>query len=83
MRDIEHIIRSIKVRHPGADDDGLWFFRQPESPFGVQIESAVGMCPFLVETDETPDRRITNSVAETVHAIEVLLDLPAIASPGD
>ncbi len=41
------------------------------------------MCPFLVETDETADRRTTKSVAETVHALEVLLHLHAIASPGD
>ena len=93
MRDIERIIRlvgekypsvetrQLKVLHPGADDDGLWFFRQPNSRFEVQIESASGMCPFLVETEETSDRRTTNSVAETVHALEVLLHLPAITSP--
>ncbi len=95
MRDIERIIgvigemypavevRQLKVLDPGADDEGLWFFRQPESRFEVQIESGNGMYPFLVETDETPDRRTTNSVAETVHALEVLLHLPAITSPGD
>ena len=93
MRDIERIIqlvgekyaavdvRQLKVLHPGADDDGLWLFRQPKSGFEVQIESGNGMCPFLVETDETPDRRTTNSVAETVHALEVLLHLPAITTP--
>jgi hypothetical protein len=95
VRDIERIIgvigemypavevRQLKVLHPGADDDGLWFFRQPESRFEVQIESSSGMCPFLVETGETPDRRTTNSVAETVHALELLLHLPAASTPDD
>lgn len=95
MRDIDRIIRlvgekypavevrQLKVLHPGADDDGLWFFRHPKSRFEVQIESGNGMCPFLVETDETPDRRTTHSVAETVSALEVLLHLPTIGSPGD
>jgi hypothetical protein len=94
MRDVERIIRLIsethpavevrqlKVLHPGADDDGLWLFNQPESRFEVQIESANGMCPFLVETDETPERRTTSSVAETVQAIAALLHLPkANSSP--
>jgi hypothetical protein len=87
MRDVEQIIELIrkicpavevnqlKVRHPGADDDGLWFFRQPESPFEVQIESPYGTCPFLIETDETPERFTTNSVAETVQRLSVLLHL--------
>jgi hypothetical protein len=64
MRDVDQIIHSImnvcptvKVRqlnvsHPGADDDGLWFFNWPGSEFEVQIESSNGICPFLIETDE-------------------------------
>ena len=59
MRDIEQIsqriisicptmkIRQLEVSHPGADDDGLWFFTWPGSNFEVQIESPNGMCPFL------------------------------------
>lgn len=95
MRDIERIIgvmgemypavevRQLKVLHPGADDDGLWFFRQPKSPFEVQIESTSGMCPFLIETDETPDRLTSNSVAETVQALAVLLHLPKEGTSPD
>jgi hypothetical protein len=96
MRDIERIIgvigemypavevRQLKVLHPGADDDGLWFFRQPESPFEVQLESSSGMCPFLIETGETPNRLTSNSIAETVQALAVLLHLSkAGTSPGD
>ena len=63
-RDIELIISSLteqfpaiqseqlKVKHPGADDDGLWFFKHPDSPHEVQLESSSGMCPFLFESTE-------------------------------
>lgn len=88
MRDVERIIdlvramcpaaqvRQLKVLHPGADDDGLWFFSQPGSPFEVQIESSTGMCPFLIETSETDGRFTANSVEETVQMLSVLLHLP-------
>lgn len=59
----------------GADDDGLWFFNQAESRFEVQIESPDGMCPFLIETDETPERFTTNAVAGTVETLLLLLHL--------
>jgi len=69
-------VEQLKVLHPGADDDGLWFFSQPESPFEVQIESSNGTCPFLIETDETDERLTTNSVEETVQTLSVLLHFP-------
>jgi len=87
MRDIEQIIelmqkvcprlvvRQLQVLHLGADDDGLWFFNQPDSPFEVQIESSTGMCPFLVETGETDKPLTTNSVEETTQALAALLHL--------
>lgn len=68
-------IAQLKVLHPGADDDGLWLFTQPKSSFEVQIESGSGMCPFLVETDESDTRLTTNSVEETVQTLSVLLHL--------
>jgi len=96
MRDVEQIIervreicpgvevRQLKVLHPGADDDGLWFFSQPESPFEVQIESSYGTCPFLIETGESPERFTTNTIAETVQTLSVLLHLPKDnTGPGD
>jgi hypothetical protein len=85
MRDVDKIIslvraispavtvEQLKVLHPGADDDGLWFFNQPESPFGAQIESSNGMCPFLIETDETSARLTGNSVQEVVQILSSLL----------
>ncbi len=87
MRDVEKIIElvraihpevqveQLKVSHPGADDDGLWFFSQPESPFEVQIESSDGMCPFLTETNETDARFTTTSIEETVQTLLDLLHL--------
>jgi hypothetical protein len=88
LRDIERItellrqrlravvIRQLKVSHPGADDDGLWFLRQPETRFEVQIESSTGMCPFLIETDETDERFTADSVEGAVRILAVLLHLP-------
>jgi hypothetical protein len=85
MRDIEQIIasverlcpgvevRQLKVSHPGADDDGVWFFKHPSSDLEVQIESPKGMCPFLVETDETPARIIAGSIEETIESLVRLL----------
>ena len=89
MRDVDQIInrvrnicpaveiQQLKVRPPGADDDGLWFFNQPGSPFEVQIESSSGMCPFVVETDESDSRLVTSSVEETVQALSDLLHIGA------
>ena len=81
MRDIDEIIRTLtaahpelayeqlKVLHPGADDDGLWFFRHPGSPFGVQLESPQGQCPFLFETDERHAPATAGTVAEAVSMV--------------
>jgi hypothetical protein len=85
MRDVDRIIQllrgafptvdvqQLRVSHPGADDDGLWYFGQPRSEFQVQIESPNGMCPFLVETDENDDRLTGRSVEETVQILTRLL----------
>jgi len=87
MRDVDQIIQSIikvcprvnvrqlRVSHPGADDNGLWFFRQPDSEFEVQIESPRGMCPFLIETNESGARSTSNSIEETVETLTKLLHL--------
>ena len=70
MKDIEQVIRAVKakhsavsvhqlkVSHPGADDDGLWFFGADDREVEVQIESSTGMCPFRVETSENAARLI-------------------------
>lgn len=50
-------------------------FDQPASDFEVQIESANGICPFLVETDENDNRLTDRSVEETVEILTRLLHI--------
>lgn len=81
MRDIEILIQSLntiypavrvrqlEVSHPGADDDGLWFFEKPDSKLEVQIESSTGMCPFLVETNESETRVTVTTIDQTVEIL--------------
>jgi hypothetical protein len=45
-------VEQLRVTHPGADDDGIWFFRHPGSRNEVQVESSTGAAPFLVEADD-------------------------------
>jgi hypothetical protein len=86
MRDVDRIIdlmmrscpdlevRQLSVSNP-RDDDGLWFFRRPSSVFEVQIESASGMCPFLIETDENDKRVNAHTVENAVEVLSALLHL--------
>jgi len=90
MRDIDQIIESIRnifpavkvrqlnVSHPGDDDDGIWFLEQADSEFEVQIESPQGMCPFLIETDESSACYTTNSIEETVETVAKLLHVKPV-----
>ena len=78
MRDIDAIIAhlhlthpdisvaQLTVLHPGADDDGLWFFRHPATDIEVQLESSSGTCPFLFESSGSSDRLIASSVEQAV-----------------
>ena len=91
MRDIDEIIQKLtamhpgivheqlKVLHPGADDDGLWFFRHPNSPHEVQLESNTGQCPFLYETDAShaPATAVTVAAAVLMVADGLGLRTPA------
>ena len=81
MRDIDTIIESLvtahvgiaveqlKVVHPGADDDGLWFFRHPFSSVEVQLESSNGQCPFAFESDASPLATTAHTVTEAITLI--------------
>jgi len=87
VRDIENVIRSLhtiypnvrvrqlEVSHPGADDDGLWFFQTSDSKLEVQIESSIGMFPFVIETNENDTLVTTASVDQTIEALARLLHL--------
>ena len=81
MRDIDEIIRTLtnahpelshaqlQVRHPGADDDGLWFFRHPGCPYEAQLESPRGQCPFLFETGARHAPATAHTVAEAISLV--------------
>jgi hypothetical protein len=85
-RDIDKLIREIQrlypgvaveqlpVKHPGVDDDGLWFFRHPDRSIEVQVESSTGALPFLIEVDHHPPRK-TQSVGEAVSVVAAGLGL--------
>ena len=86
MRDIDTIIGILLDLHPrikveqlrakyAADDDGVWFFSHPESPFEVQLESSCGSCPFLFGTDEDDGRFEANTCDEAVTLVEQGLGL--------
>lgn len=68
-------IAQLNVKHPGADDDGLWFVNIQDRNEQVQIESAEGMCPFLVESDFSNERFYGHTVEEVVATIKRLYTL--------
>ena len=84
-RDIEQIIEllrkeipgvevaQLRVSHPGADDDGLWFISVPGRIGEVQIESSSGTCPFLIESTGISERHHGRSVYEVVGTVMKLL----------
>jgi hypothetical protein len=43
-------IEQLKVKHAGADDDGLWFFSREGKKEDIQLESSTYDLPFLVES---------------------------------
>lgn len=84
-RDIDQIIDCLKsaipgasvaqllVKHPGADDNGLWFITMPGITEEIQIESPAGMCPFLVESAFSSERFHGHSVSEVVEIVASLI----------
>ena len=93
-RDIDQIIERLRieipgvqlaqlqVRHPGADDDGLWFITVPGKAGEVQLESSDGVCPFLIESDFGDERYHGHSVEGAVLTVRTLFAEPA-AGPND
>jgi hypothetical protein len=85
-RDIDQVVRALRsayptlaveqlrVTHPCADDDGLWFFRHPRCPTDVQLESSTGAAPFLIESDgQAPS--VVRTVQEAIEAVAQRLGL--------
>ena len=67
--------QQLKVLHPGADDDGLWFINIEDRVGEVQIESASGMCPFLIESDFSNERFQGRTVEDVIVTIRRLYTL--------
>jgi len=92
MRDIDAIIQALvaaypslqatqlTVAHPGADDDGLWFFRHPDTSVEVQLESTTGMCPFLFESSANNSCLNASSVTAAVALVATGLGLVGTAA---
>ncbi len=70
-------VEQLKVKHPGADDDGLWFFNHPDSTFEVQLESSHGTFPFVVETNRHTECARAYTVIEAIELIEGWLGIPS------
>ena len=67
------VVNQLQVKHPGADDDGLWFFSHPLGQFEAQLESPDGQLPFLVESDG--NGRGSNATSIVAAAADVLARL--------
>ena len=87
MRDIDRIERALlavypelkitqlKVIHPGADDDGLWFFSHPAGRCEVQLEAAAGNFPFLLESGSDNQRLVITTVEGAIECVAAKLGL--------
>jgi|KBSMisStandDraft_5_1062788.scaffolds.fasta_scaffold732440_1 hypothetical protein len=64
------ICQRLPVVHPGADDDGLWFFTRPDASNEVQIASPSGRCPFLIEQKESDERRTGTTPEDVANTIQ-------------
>jgi hypothetical protein len=92
VRDVDAIIQQLQLAHPGisaeqlavsypgADDDGVWFFRHPASAAEIQLESATGNAPLLVESSMSRDRRVADTVQQVVVLVVAGLGLPSPAA---
>ena len=69
-------VSQLKVSHPGADDDGLWFVTIPALDGTVNVESSSGACPFLIESDFNTERHQSLSEDDAVATVKRLLLLP-------
>jgi hypothetical protein len=68
-------VDQLKVVHPRADDDGLWFIHIPDHEEEVQLESSYGSCPFLIESDFSDARFHAHSIEEAVTTVKRLYGL--------
>lgn len=65
-------IEQLRITHPGADHDGVWFVKHPAAVVDVQVESPNGEAPFSVESDLAPPTVATTVAAATRLVIDRL-----------
>jgi hypothetical protein len=63
------ICEQLQVVHPGIDDDGLWFFTRAGASNEVQIESSSGKCPFVIEHNDSDERRTGETPEDVANTI--------------
>ena len=92
-RDIEQVIEQLKSRlpavevdqlaptHPGADEDGLWFFRMPGTEHEIAIESITGDCPFVIEHDDMRSSAEAETAGSVDEAVEKVVAYLSSARP--
>ena len=62
-------VEQLAVSHPGADDEGLWFFRRAGKKEHLQLESSTNDLPFVVESTASEERLTASTVEEAVAAV--------------
>ena len=93
-RDIDQVIEQLKSRlpavevdqleptDPGADEDGLWFFRMPGSDQEIAVESTTGDCPFKIEHDDMRSSAEAETAGSVDEAVEKVVAYLSSAKPA-
>ncbi len=62
-------VKQLKVKFP-SDDDGIWYFWLTEnSDDDIQIENSYGQCPFILETNRSPEVKHGETVEQVVSIV--------------
>jgi len=75
-------ISRLDVRHPGADDRGLWFFRHPTCAFEARLQTASGSCPVELTCDRGMSPALITTADHAILAVAEKLGLAHSESAG-
>jgi len=67
------VIEQLRVTHPGVDDNGIWFFKNPATGIETQLESSTGNCPFLIESNRNSEREYANTIPQAISIVTAVL----------
>jgi hypothetical protein len=84
MRDIDQVVAALRRRHPevsveqrpgayAAVDETIWFINLPSTSFEIQLESATGNCPFMIESSLSPERMHAATIGEAINMVSTML----------